>query len=74
MEFPAAARIRESTGRKEESTKIRAGLLYGADLLGGWLAGILISLLMFPLLGLKMTLLFLASLKVISLLFLFMGE
>jgi pyruvate formate lyase activating enzyme len=44
-----------------------AGSLYAADLLGGWLGGILISVILYPLIGLGGTLLVVGLIKVSSL-------
>ncbi len=48
----------------------RAGVLYGADLTGGWVGGFLGGAVLFPLLGLPGTLLVAAVLKAMSFLFL----
>ncbi len=63
-QFPSAAELL-SPGKVK--TGEVAGLLYTADLLGGWGAGLLISLVLFPLLGLWQTLLLLAAAKLGSL-------
>lgn len=47
-----------------------AGLIYGADLFGGYLGGLALGFVLFPLLGLGYTLLFLGGLKATSFLLL----
>ncbi len=61
-EFPLAI---ISMSQKNEVKK--TGIIYGIDLMGGWLAGILITLILFPVFGLGITLIFLVILKIISL-------
>jgi predicted membrane-bound spermidine synthase len=63
MEFPVATQIYQGTHTLERSV----GLLYGADLAGGWIAGLLTGFLLFPLLGLVSTCLLVALLKACSL-------
>lgn len=70
-QFPVAAAI--LTQSKEDTGKT-AGILYGADLLGGWVAGLLISIILFPLLGLWQTLVLLCCLKLSSLLAVSLGR
>jgi len=43
-----------------------AGVLYASDLLGGWVAGLIVSIIMFPLLGLGVTLMIMGSIKTCS--------
>jgi spermidine synthase len=62
-EFPAAMETYQGTHSLERSV----GLLYGADLAGGWLAGLATGFLLFPLLGLVSTCLLVALLKACSL-------
>lgn len=59
-QFPLLLKLYQTT--KKSAT----GLIYGLDLLGGYLGGILISLILFPLLGLWQTIVFLAVLKTCS--------
>ena len=63
MEFPVATQIYQGTHTLERSV----GLLYGADLAGGWIAGLATGFLFFPLLGLVSTCLLVALLKACSL-------
>lgn len=63
VEFPLATQIYQSTHSLERSV----GLLYAADLAGGWVAGLVTGFLLFPLLGLVSTCLFVALLKACSL-------
>ena len=59
-QFPLAAHL--FTRGKEKGGDV-AGILYGADLFGGWAAGLIVSIVLFPLLGLWQTLLILGLLK-----------
>ncbi len=67
LQFPLANRLylKASPGVSHA-----AGLLYGADLFGGWIGGIIGGIILMPLLGLAGTCLILVLLKVFSLLFL----
>ncbi|MBN1913641.1 MAG: fused MFS/spermidine synthase [Candidatus Omnitrophica bacterium] len=58
MEFPAANKI---AGDKE------AAIIYASDLLGSWLAALVVSVVFFPIIGVMKTCLFLAGLKALSL-------
>ncbi len=62
-QFPVAAAMLPTSGNEGTA----AGSLYAADLLGGWLGGLTIAVVMFPLLGLRGTVWMLASLKAASL-------
>lgn len=62
-QFPMAAAL--TCSREQEQT---AGSLYAADLLGGWLGGMIVSVILYPLAGLGGTLLFSGLLKAGSLL------
>ena len=64
LEFPLAAKI--YLGEKERVANA-AGVLYGADLIGGCLAGVLGSIVFLPVLGLFNTCLVIIMLKVSSL-------
>ena len=64
LEFPLASKI--YLGQKE-SVGETAGVLYGADLLGGWLAGILGGIILLPILGLFNSCIVMVSLKLSSL-------
>ena len=64
-QFPLAARLREqATGRRTTT----AGTLYAADLLGGWLGGILGGVFLLPVLGLAGAGLTVSFLKLLTLL------
>lgn len=54
-----------------ESAGSTAGRLYTADLLGGWLAGLIIGILIFPVAGLVITILSLIVIKVSSILLIY---
>ncbi len=60
-QFPLAAALHPAGERGGV-----AGLIYGADLIGGYLGGLAIGFVLFPLLGLGQTLLFLGGLKAVS--------
>lgn len=62
-EFPLANKI---YGQDKIGTKA-AGILYALDLAGAWLAALLISVALIPVIGIIKTCLLLASLKIISL-------
>lgn len=63
LEFPLAAKI--CLSRKEEAGKV-SGLLYAADLFGGWFAGIFTGIIFLPVLGLFNTCLIIVILKISS--------
>lgn len=67
-QFPLANNLFISSD--EESVGRTAGLLYGADLLGGWIGGIAGGAALLPLLGLVETSLFVGGLKLVSILLL----
>ncbi len=73
-QFPLAVNLLSdgdfSRGEKKSAGQ-SAGRFYAADLLGGWLGGLAVGLLMFPLLGLTVTLLLLMAIKLSSLLLLY---
>ncbi|MFA5145066.1 MAG: spermine synthase [Candidatus Omnitrophota bacterium] len=64
LEFPLASRI--YPGRKEEAGNT-VGVLYSADLIGGWVAGVLGSIILLPVLGLFNTCLVIIMFKLSSL-------
>lgn len=64
LEFPLASKIYL---REERKVGEVSGLLYGADLLGGWLAGILGGIILLPVLGLFGTCMIIMMLKLSSL-------
>ncbi len=66
-QFPLANRIHLGSGAAITRT---AGLLYGADLLGGWLGGIVGALVLLPVLGLVGTCITVGLLKLTSFAFL----
>ena len=70
-QFPLANKI--YLGRDGKLGKT-AGLLYGADLLGGWLGGIIGGVVLLPILGLFGTCMVIVILKVTSLIILVGGE
>ncbi len=59
-QFPLAAAIQAKPSKK---TGTVAAAIYSADLLGGWFGGLMITLVLFPLLGLGQTLLLIGLLK-----------
>jgi spermidine synthase len=63
LEFPLAGKIFLGLSRDVGGT---AGLLYGADLVGGWAGGIVGSVVLLPVIGLVETCLFLGILKLAS--------
>ena len=65
LEFPLCNKIYL---RGSESISESAGLLYAADLIGGWLGGLTGGVIIFPLLGLKNTCMLLILLKILSIL------
>jgi spermidine synthase len=65
LEFPLAGKMTLGTSSRIGGT---AGLLYGADLIGGWVGGIIGGVVLLPVLGLVETCLTLAVLKLVSLL------
>ncbi len=68
-QFPLAAAVFSAESR-ESAKAATAGILYSADLLGGWFCGMAVALVLFPVLGLQHTIGFLFAHKVISLLIL----
>jgi len=74
LQFPLANKIYLSSQPEKKTIGQTAGLLYGADLLGGFFGGLSGGILLLPILGLKETCLIMAMLKISSglLFFLFM--
>ncbi len=70
FQFPLAAKLHLNTRSGKGRVAHTAGLLYGADLLGGFCGGLLGGVLLLPVLGLNQTCLALALVKVSSLLLL----
>ncbi len=66
-QFPLATNLLPDRFKKEAGSA--AGRIYTADLIGGWLAGLLVGIVFFPLLGLTTTLAVLAVFKLSSLYF-----
>jgi len=64
LEFPLAGKIYLGQNRQIGET---SGLVYGADLLGGWVGGILGGIILLPLLGLFNTCMVIAIFKLSSL-------
>jgi spermidine synthase len=76
MQFPLSNAIYLSLASPEGFNKTQpvgktAGMLYGADLVGGWLGGIIGGLIVLPVLGLLQGCLLLAVLKATSLILLY---
>jgi spermidine synthase len=67
LQFPLATKIYLESFRGNGALGHAAGLLYGADLLGGFLGGLLGGVFFFPVLGLKVTCFMMAILKMSSL-------
>ena len=65
MEFPLAGKLHLKSTPDVAGT---AGLLYSADLIGGWLGGIAGGVVLFPVLGLAGSCVALGILKTVSLL------
>ncbi len=67
LQFPPATRIYLGTPEKGGTLGHTAGLLYGADLLGGFLGGLFGGILLLPILGLKQSCFTMATIKISSL-------
>jgi len=67
LQFPLATKIYLGTPAKGETFGHTAGLLYGADLLGGFLGGLFGGILLLPILGLKESCFMMAMIKITSL-------
>jgi spermidine synthase len=67
LQFPLATKIYLSAPSKERLFGHTAGLLYGADLSGGFLGGLLGGILLLPILGLKESCFMMAMIKMSSL-------
>jgi spermidine synthase len=74
FQFPLAVKIYLANPSRKEKLGQTAGLLYGADLFGGFFGGLLGGVFLLPLMGLKETCLMMAMIKASSgvLFFLFM--
>ena len=67
LQFPLASKIYHALPGKEGTLGHTAGLLYGADLLGGFLRGLWGGILLLPILGLKESCFMMAMMKISSL-------
>ncbi len=67
LQFPLATRIYLGAHEKRGTLGHTAGLLYGADLLGGFLGGLFGGILLLPILGLKQSCFMTAMIKISSL-------
>jgi spermidine synthase len=70
LEFPLATKIFQTTHSVERSV----GVLYAADLAGGWIGGLVTGFLLFPIVGLFNTCLLVALLKAGSFTFLLVQQ
>jgi spermidine synthase len=66
IQFPLATKIYLRSSSREGTLGQTAGLLYGADLFGGFFGGLFGGVLLFPLLGLKESCFMMAVIKVSS--------
>ena len=66
LQFPLATKIYLGTPTKGGTFGHTAGLLYGADLLGGFLGGLFGGILLLPILGLKESCFMMAMVKISS--------
>ena len=66
LQFPLATKIYLGAPAKGETFGHTAGLLYGADLLGGFLGGLFGGILLLPILGLKESCFMMAMIKISS--------
>jgi spermidine synthase len=71
-QFPLANKMYLNVKSQNFGTSV--GLIYSADLFGGWLAGILSGILFLPLLGLVNTCIVISGLKLSSLIFLLLSR
>jgi spermidine synthase len=67
LQFPLSTKIYLVTLKRGEMVGRMAGLLYGADLLGGFLAGVFGGILLLPILGLKESCFMMGMIKISSL-------
>jgi spermidine synthase len=70
LQFPLATKIYLGTTSKDGTFGHTAGLLYGADLFGGFFGGLFGGVLLLPILGLKESCFMMAIIKISSLLLL----
>jgi spermidine synthase len=66
LQFPLATKIFLAAPSKERAFGHTAGLLYGADLLGGFMGGLLGGILLLPILGLKESCFMMGMIKISS--------
>lgn len=66
LQFPLATKIYLGAPEEGEMLGHTAGLLYGADLLGGFLGGLFGGILLLPILGLKQSCFMMAMIKISS--------
>ena len=66
LQFPLATKMYLGTPTKGETLGYTAGLLYGADLLGGFAGGLFGGILLLPILGLKESCFMMAMIKISS--------
>jgi predicted membrane-bound spermidine synthase len=66
LQFPLAIHLYLQTHRAQGTLGHTAGLLYGADLLGGFFGGLLAGILFLPILGLRETCFMVAIIKTCS--------
>ncbi len=66
LQFPLATKIYLNTPSKGETLGRTTGLLYGADLLGGFFGGLFGGILLLPILGLKESCFMMAMIKISS--------
>jgi len=71
LQFPLASKIYLAAHGKGETLVHTAGLLYGTDLLGGFLGGLFGGILLLPILGLKESCFMMGLIKISSLVLLF---
>jgi spermidine synthase len=66
LQFPLATKIYLSVPQKNGALGQTAGLLYGADLFGGFFGGLFGGILLLPILGLKESCFMMAAIKASS--------
>jgi spermidine synthase len=66
LQFPLASKMYSALPQKERTLGHTAGLLYGADLLGGFLGGLFGGILLLPILGLKESCFMMGLIKISS--------
>ncbi len=72
LQFPLATKIYLNTYKEEKKLGQTAGLLYGADLFGGFFGGLLGGVLLLPILGLKESCFMMAIIKMSSFILVFL--